>query len=281
MREKTFELDISNDIAHLKFCRGDALNTVIRPFWRAFDEAVREIDEGAKARVIVISSTGRHFSAGMDLSELADTNGPFAGHGGIDVARHQEHMVQWLYLMQGMLGRLNSARVPVLAAIQGGCIGGGLDLVSACDIRYCTEDAFFVLQEINIGIMADIGTYPRLCHLIPDGLVRELGFTGRRLPAREAKAAGLVNAVYPDQEAMLAAVMEIAAEIAAKSPVAISASKAVINYARDHTIADGLNQVALMQGTIHHGAESVKAIEALQAKRAADFDELRPKPRFW
>lgn len=183
--------------------------------------------------------------------------------------------------MQGMLGRLNSGRVPVLAAIQGGCIGGALDLVSACDIRYCTQDAFFVLQEINIGMMADIGSYPRLCHLMPDGLVRELGFTGRRLPADEAKAAGFVNAVYPDQEALLEGVMKTAAEIAAKSPIAIAASKAAINYARDHTIADGLNQVALMQGTIHHGAESLKAIDALQAKRTAAFDDLRPKPKFW
>jgi enoyl-CoA hydratase len=281
MNARGFDLDISDDIAHLSFNRGEALNTFTRPFWRAFEEAIQEIDDEAKARVIVISSTGKHFSAGIDLSVLADPATGFAGHGAGDAARHQEHLMQWVRLMQGVLTRLEATRMPVIAAIQGGCIGGALDLASACDLRYCTADAFFTIHEINLAIPADLGTFPRLCHLIPAGLVRELGYTGRRLSAEEAKAAGLVNAVYPTQDAMIEGVMGIAREIATKSPVALMASKQIMNYARDHSIADGLAQIALLQGALHHGGDMMKAIEAQKAKAKAAFEPLKPMPKLW
>ena len=114
--------------------------------------------------------------------------------------------------------------MPVIAAIQGGAVGAGVDLASACDMRYCTADAFFCIQEINIGLAADVGTLQRLPKLIPDGLMRELAYTGRRLFAEEALASGLVNRVFDDQASMLAGVGEIAAQIAAKSPLAIYSS---------------------------------------------------------
>lgn len=281
MSERGFDVEIADGVAHLSFNRGEALNTFARPFWRGFAETIAEIDDEAKARVIVISSTGKHFSAGIDLSILADESMGLTGHGPGDAARHQEHLMQWVQAMQAVLTRLEAARMPVIAAVQGGCIGGALDLVSACDMRYCTADAFFTIHEINIAIMADLGTYPRLCHLLPQGLVRELGYTGRRLSAEEAKAAGLVNAVYPAQSAMLENVMGIAREIATKSPVALMASKQIMNYARDHSIADGLAQVALLQGALHHGGDMVKAIEAQKTKGKAEFAPLKPKPRLW
>lgn len=281
MTDLPFDLTISDDIAHLKFVRGETLNTMTRAFWRGLAEAMDEIDGQAKARVMVISSTGKHFSAGIDLSILADDALGLKGHGSADAARHQEHLMQWVLLMQSVVTRLDAARIPIIAAVQGGCIGGGLDLVAACDMRYCTADAFFTIHEINIAIMADLGSYPRLGHLLPQGLLRELGYTGRRLLADEAKAAGFVNAIYPNQDAMLDVVMATAREIARKSPVAIAASKSIINYARDHAIADGLSQVALLQGALHHGTDMVKAIEAQKAKSKVEFAPLKAKPKLW
>ena len=130
--------------------------------------------------------------------------------------------------------------MPVLAAIQGGCIGGGVDMISACDVRYATEDAFFCIQEINLGLTADVGTLQRLPKLMPTGVVRELAYTGRRMPAARAKEVGLVNEIYPTHDALLAGVLATAAEIAEKSPLAIWGSKQMLNYARDHSVEDGL-----------------------------------------
>ena len=147
---------------------------------------------------------------------------------------------------------LERARMPVLIAIQGGCVGGAVDFASACDCRYATEDAFFVIQEINIGMTADVGTFPRLCHLMPQGMVRELAYSGRRLPAKKALELGLVNEVFPTQEAMLEHVMGIAKDIAEKSPLAVHGSKVMINYARDHSIADGLDYIATWQAGMYN-----------------------------
>jgi enoyl-CoA hydratase len=172
---------------------------------------------------------------------------------------------------------LERARVPVLIAIQGGCVGGAVDMASACDCRYATEDAFFVIQEINIGMTADVGTFPRLCKLMPEGMVRELAYSGRRMPAKKAMQMGLVNEVFATQEAMLEHVMGIAKDIAEKSPLAVYGSKVMINYARDHTTADGLDYIATWQaGMYHPEADMMEAFKAKNEKRPAKFDELLP-----
>jgi len=168
--------------------------------------------------------------------------------------------------------------MPVLAAIQGGCVGGAVDLVSACDCRYASEDAFFVIQEINLGMTADVGTFPRLCHLIPQGWARELAYTGRRLPAQQAREISLVNAVLPSHEALLKHVMDVAKDIAEKSPLAVYGSKVMINYARDHTIADGLDYIATWQAGMYNPETDMReALEARQEKRAPHFADLPPR----
>ena len=166
--------------------------------------------------------------------------------------------------------------MPVLVAIQGGCIGGAVDMTSACDIRYATADAFFCIQEINIGMTADVGTFPRLCKLIPEGWVRELAYTGRRLPAQRAKEIGLVNEVYATHEELLERVLETAREIASKAPLAVAGSKVMINYARDHSIADGLDYIATWQVGMFAPAHMQEAFKARQEKREADFPDLIP-----
>lgn len=271
MAHTCFDVDIQDKIAHLRLNRPDSLNTLVPAFWAELPAIVRQIDEEASARVIVLSSTGRHFTAGLDLSVLS-------GHGDgaekVEIGRARANLRRAILRLQDALSALEQARMPVLAAVQGGCIGGGVDMTSACDMRYCTEDAFFVIQEINIGIAADVGTLQRLPHLIPHGVVRELAYTGRRMPAAEAKAVGLVNAVYPDQETMLAGVMEVAREIAGKSPLAIWGTKEMLNYARDHSIADGLNHIATWQTGMFQTADTVEALRARQEKRDPSYDDL-------
>ena len=172
---------------------------------------------------------------------------------------------------------IDRARIPVLIAIQGGCVGGAVDFASACDCRYATEDAFFVIQEINIGMTADVGTFPRLCNLMPQGWVRELAYSGRRLPARRALEVGLVNEIFPTQEKMLDHVMSVARDIAAKSPLAVHGSKVMINYARDHSIADGLDYIATWQaGMYNPEADMMESFKARTEKPPAQFQDLLP-----
>ena len=275
MTEPTcFKLSIENKVAHIQLARPEAFNSMQRAFWNELPELVRDIDENAKARAIVISSTGKHFTAGMDLSVFTDGESITASGG--DQYSRAEAFRQFVLTLQNSFSCLDNARMPVIAAIQGGCIGGGVDMVSACDIRYATEDAFFQIHEINIGMTADVGTFPRLCNLIPQGWVRELAYAGRRLPAQKATEIGLVNDVFATQEAMLAHAMELAHEIAAKAPVAVAGSKRMINYARDHSIADGLDYIATWQAGMFSPPHMMEAFAARAQKREPNFPDLAP-----
>jgi enoyl-CoA hydratase len=266
------DVTIADGIAHLKLNRPDKMNSMSRAFWSALPAIVREIDQNARARVIVISSTGKHFSAGMDLDVFAENGALASGERDPHVAAEAfRHLVAEL---QGTFSCLDEVRIPVLAAIQGGCIGGAVDMTSACDIRYCTADAFFCIQEINLAMTADVGTFPRLCKLIPEGWVRELAYTGRRLPAEKAKAIGLVNEVYPDHASMMGAVMETAREIAAKNPLAVTGSKVMINYARDHATKDALDYIAVWQAGMFARSHMAEAFKAQQEKRTPRYPDL-------
>jgi enoyl-CoA hydratase len=248
---------------------------MIREFWSEFPAAVREIDEGSKARVLVVSSTGKHFTAGIDLNLLQ--NGlSLVGDGETEVSRSREAFLNEVRMLQRTFSVLDDARIPVIAAIQGGCIGGGVDLATACDMRYATEDAFFCIQEINVGLTADVGTFPRICHLLPLGVVKELAYTGDRFPAAQAKALGFVNEVYPTHEAMMDAVMQVAGRIAQKSPLAIEGSKVMINRARDHSIPDMLENIALWNSAFLYPTDVTESMVAMGEKRAPDYRDLEP-----
>ncbi len=269
-----FDVSVRDRIAHLRLCRPEKRNSMIPEFWRELPEIVGRLHEGSDARVMVISSSGPHFTAGMDLSVFA-SNGLDGGARG-EVGRMRANLRMTVLRLQETFSCLEKARIPVIAAVQGGCIGGGVDMVSACDLRYCTEDAFFCIQEINIGMTADVGTLQRLPRLIPEGVVRELAYTGRRLPAARAKAVGLVNEVYPAQEAMLDGVMEVAREIAERSPLAIWGSKEMLTYSRDHSVADSLNYIATWQTGMFQAADLSEALQARQEKRSPTFEDLVP-----
>lgn len=275
MTHECFNVSIEDGIAHIQMNRPEAYNSMIPAFWKELPAIVEDISDNAKARVIVLSSTGKHFCAGMDLAVF--TGG---GDGGKPDPRttEQRKEAQRLHILQlqKTISCLDDARMPVLIAIQGGCIGGGVDVSTAGDCRYVTKDAFFCVQEINIGMTADVGTFPRLCSLLPQGIVRELSYTGRRMSALEAKEHGYVNEVYDSQEEMLAGVMAIAREIASKSPLAVTGSKVMINYARDHTLQDGLDYIAVWQTGMFQPAEMAEAFTAKAEKRDPDFPDLVP-----
>ena len=277
MSHTCFDVRIEKDIAHIVLNRPEKRNSMIPEFWDELPAIVRDIDGHARARVIVISSTGPHFSSGLDVSAF----GAAVDAGASDAEAKKERRVQHgavfydnVLGMQQAFTALEQCRIPVLAAIQGGCIGGGVDLVTACDIRYATEDAFITIYEINIGLTADVGTFPRIVKLVPEGIVRELAYTGRRMPAAEAQSVGLVNRVFPDQETMLEEVMNVAREIASKAPHAIYGTKRMINYARDHSTADGLDYIGIWNASMLHPEEIMEAMAAKAERRGADFVDL-------
>jgi enoyl-CoA hydratase len=270
-----FDVTITDKIAHIQLKRPDAFNSMTRDFWNELPVIVNDINDNARARVIVITSTGKHFCAGMDLSVFASGDGVGAGSRS-DRETNNENFRHHVHHLQDTFSCLDKARIPVLVAIQGGCIGGAVDFVSACDIRWASADAFFCIQEINIAMTADVGTFPRLCKLIPEGHVRELAYTGRRLLAARAKEIGLVNDVFETHEALVAHVMATAREIASKAPLAVTGSKVMINYARDHTIADGLDYIATWQAGMFAPPQMAEAFRANAVKEAGNFPDLLP-----
>ena len=226
MNYQTLTVSLENHVAHVVLNRPEQLNAMNIDFWPELPAAIHAIDQQGNARVIVLSSTGKHFSAGMDVAVFTTANAiPMDG----DPSRMAENLRRAVLQLQDAFNVLENARIPVLAAIQGGCIGGAIDMISACDSRYCTQDAFFTIKETQLGMTADLGTMQRLPHLIPQGIMRELAYTGRKFAAQEAKDIGLINKVYPDHESMLAGVMDVAKQIAAQSPLAVAGCKEMIN----------------------------------------------------
>jgi len=267
-----FELSHDGHVAHLKLNRPERMNTMTLAFFPAVRDAVRALGDEGTTRALVISSTGKHFSAGMALDVFA------AGEAALTVGSARERLAfqESLKKLMDCFTALDDARFPVVCAIQGGCIGGALDLVTACDIRLCSADAFFTLQEITVGMAADLGSLQRLPKIVPQGVAREMAYSGERLSAERALAVGLVNAVLPDAAALLARAMALARTIAAKSPLAIAGTKLALNHARDHSTASALEQMMLLQSAIFDTGEMATAITAWKEKRTAEFESLGP-----
>ena len=269
----TLELTVNHHIAHLRFIRAQSYNSLNRSFWNEFPQALDIVRASDDVRVLVISSSGKHFSAGMDL-EIFSNPDPRLFNG--EPARRAETIHRLVLDLQAMFSELESLRMPVLAAVQGGCIGGALDLICACDCRYCTEDAYFTVKETALGITADLGTLQRLPSLISSGLARELAYTARNMAAQEALSSGLVNAVFSDHEALMSAVMDIAEQIASHSPLAVHGSKVMLNYARDHSVSDSLAYMAAWQTGMFQPTDMLEGFKAKSEQRAPEYAALNP-----
>ena len=270
-----FGLALTDHVAHLTLNRPERMNSMDPAFWHELDQVLTQLHRSGEARALVISSDGKHFSAGMDLAV-------FGGSLQLDdeSAEGSAAVFDLLGEMQATFTLLETLRMPVIFAIQGACVGGAVDLVTAGCIRYATADAFFCVQEINIGMVADVGTLQRLPKLLPMGLVKELAYTGRRLGADKALAHGLVNEVFDTAEACLAAALQCAKEIASKPPVAIWGTKQVLHYARDHSVEDGLRQMGWIQGAIWSTRNVRESVAAMKDKRPGEFAPLQPLKPF-
>ena len=281
MAYSCFEYELKDHVAHISMCRGDAFNSMTKAFWSELPELVDKISDEGKARVIVLSAQGKHFCAGMDLANFK-SDGDFLSTDTkkITQGRRSEAQFRVTRDLQYSISCLEKSRIPVIAAIQGACIGAGVDLITACDIRYASNDAFFCIQEINIGMAADVGTLQRLPYLIPEGILRELAFTGRKLSADEGLKYGLVNAVFDTPDAVIEHALSVAHEIADKAPLAISGIKEVLNYNRDHTVEESLNYNALWNAAMDFSDDMMEAFKSKTEKRDPDFQDLVKKGKY-
>ena len=266
-----FNLTIDGGVAHLSLANEAQANCLNDAFWAELPLVVREVDQDPAIRVLVITGEGKHFCAGMDLSSFEFISEIAEGEPGRGAFEFYNRIRE----LQSAFDALEASRLPVIAAVHGACIGGAIDFLCACDIRLAAKNARFSVEEINVGMAADVGTLQRLPRLIAPGIAKELAFTGRRFGPDEALGWGFVNAVHEDRDVTVAAAMELAASIASKSPLALAGTKRAINYAMDHSVADGLEQIATWNAGMLRPQDLNAALSAMKEKREAEFADLR------
>ncbi len=273
-----FDVSVKDHVAHVVMNRPDEFNSMTRLFWKELPEIIKELDKNAAARVILLKGEGKHFNAGMDLANFAP-----AKKDGVkkDPARMRETFYHEVLELQDTFTALEECRMPTIASIQGACVGGGIDMVAACDIRHCSSDAFFKIAEVDIGLAADVGTLQRLPTLIPIGVVRELAYTGRKFLPDEARELGFINKVFDSLEDLEQGSLTLAQEIASKSPLITRVIKKQINYARDHSVKESLDYHAAWNSSLISGQDMEAAMKAMMEKSQAEYDDLEPTHSFW
>jgi len=272
---KPFDVEINNSIAHIRFNRPEKRNSMNEDFWTMFPKEVEELDDSGEIRALIVSSTGPHFSAGIDLSMFKDDI--VESETDNEIGRSRGYFLQQLKFLQNAVSCLEAARFPVITAVQGGCIGGGIDLITAADIRICTKDAFFLIEEINVGLAADIGTIQRLPKIIPAGIAREWTMLGEKVSADRAKEVGLVSSLHDTHEEMMKNAFEIAEKLASKTPLAMWVTKETLNYSRDHTVKESLENVALWNAATLHKEDVMSTMMSKMQKKKPEYRNLRDK----
>ncbi|MCB0845692.1 MAG: crotonase/enoyl-CoA hydratase family protein [Bacteroidetes bacterium] len=268
MNYQTFALTIENHIAQVVFNRPDKANALNQQAWDEMKAIFEELDKNEEVRVIVLSGEGKHFCAGIDLALLMDVS---RVQGIKCEGRKREKIRDMVFGLQAPINAIEKCRKPVLTAIHGGCIGGAIDIISACDMRYSVDDAYFTVKEIDMGMVADLGTLQRLPKIIPDGIAREMAYTGRKVSGKEAATFGLVNRSFSDKSVMMEEVMAIAQTIAEKSPLSIRGTKQVMLHSRDHTVADGLEYMATWNAAMLLSEDLMTAFQAAMSKKKPEF----------
>ena len=270
MTYETLTVTLEDHVATVRLNRPEKANAMNAAMWQEIRKAFQWVDATHEARVAVLQGEGKLFTAGIDLQMMMAIGPQIQNE--CD-GRTREALRRLILDMQDTLTSLERCRKPVLAAIHGGCVGGGIDLITCADMRYCSQDAYFTIKEIDIGMTADVGTLQRLPKLVGEGITRELAYTGRKCEAQEAHQIGLVNRVFETREALYAGVREIAATIAAKSPLSIRGTKEMITYARDHSVADSLNYIATWNAAMLMSKDLTEAMMANMSKRPAVFKD--------
>lgn len=268
MEYNQYKVSIENHIASVAFNRPHKANSLNEEAWMEMKTIFETLHKDPEVRVIVLSGEGKHFCAGIDLSMLMDISQFSESCEG----RKRERVREKIIFLQDCITAIEKCRKPVLAAIHGSAVGGAVDIISACDMRYCTNDAYFSIQEINLGLVADIGTLQRLPKIINPGIMAELAYTGRKVFGAEAKEIALVNRVYDDKESMMEEVMGIAKEIATKSPLCIRGTKEILLYTRDHTVDESLNYMVAWNASMLLSNDIFEAMAAYMQKRTPEFE---------
>jgi enoyl-CoA hydratase len=266
---KVFEIEKEGHIAWLFMNRPDKLNACGPDFWREIIEVMREMDTDDDVRVVILAGRGKAFTTGIDLVGMVPEI-PALSEPGIQGNKRFKFVKDILRLQESMTC-LDRCRKPVIAAIHGWCIGAGVDMISACDIRLASKDAQFSVREAKIAIVADVGTLQRLPRIIGEGHTKELTYTAKDITAARAREIGLVNEVFADKEALYAGARQMAQEISDSSPLAVMAAKEVIGYCRDKSVADGLDYVANRSANILPSDDFYEAIAAFSQRRKPNF----------
>jgi enoyl-CoA hydratase len=264
-----FQVSIEENVASVHFHRPEKANALHMPAWEEMQRIFEALDQNESVRVIILSGTGKHFCAGMDLEVLMDIQQfqKISCEG-----RKREKLQQFIQKLQKTVNALEACRKPVIAAVTGACVGGGLDIIAACDLRYCSEDAYFSIKEIDLGMVADLGSLQRLPSIIGAGKTAELAYTGRLVAGPEAAGIGLVNQCLPDAGSLQAAVRKIAGSIAEKSPLSIRGIKQVLQYARDHSVRDSLEQISIWNAAMFLSNDLEEAFRAARTGQAPKFE---------
>ena len=265
-----FKVDIADKIAKVAFNRPEKANALHMEAWLEMQSIFEALSSNDNVRVVMLSGEGKHFCSGIDLELLISVN---SFQKISDTAKRSEKIRAFILTLQNTISAIEKCSKPVLAAVHGGCIGGAVDIVSACDMRYSTNDAYFSIKEIDLGMVADIGTLQRLPKIISPAIVSEMAYTGRKVAGTEAQSIGLVNRSFESKEALLEGADQIARTIASKSPLSIRGTKEVIRYTRDHSVDDSLNYMATWNAAMLLSDDLTEAFKATMEKRAPKFED--------
>lgn len=265
---ETLAISLAQGVARIALNRPEKANAINLRMWDDLREAMRWMGRTEAVRVGLLEARGRHFCAGLDLGTFDElrrlTTDACDG-------RARERLRQHILDIQDTVTAIERCPKPVVAAVHGACVGGGIDIIAACDLRYASTNAWFSVKEIDVGLVADVGTLQRLPRLVGEGLARELALTGRRVSGHQARDMRLVNDCFDTDEALTQGVMTIANTLAAKSPLALRGTKHMLNYSRDRRIADGLDYVATWNAGMLYSQDLEESVRAIQEKRSAIF----------
>jgi len=262
-------------VVHVEMNRPDKLNALNKELWKDLGVCFQQLHEDPECRSVVLSGAGRLFCAGIDLKEMMAIGAVTMGDE--DVARKAFKLRNTIKAYQDWFTDLEKCRKPVISAVHGACVGGGIDLVTATDVRLCSQDAFFQVKEADVGLAADVGTLQRLPKVIGSrSLVNDLCLTARRMGAEEALQCGLVSRVLSDRQSLLAAAVSLATSIAQKSPVAVQSTKQNLIYSRDHTVQEGLDFMVTWNAAMLQSEDVIKAATASMDRSAGppEFSKL-------